>query len=274
MGQYYIIHTDASTIGVGACLLQVNSDTCNEHPIPYCSRPLTKHEKNYAVIELEALAIVFAFKQFYLYVANASITDDVTDHAPLKSLTHRSDLVGRLAKYQIIIQAYDIKIEYRAGPHFGVKKTFKALSPKYYFPHLHQSVIQIIRTCPVCQKIETPSGHIICEELGSLPIPQRPFERLHTDIVGPLPQCIYGNRFISITVCAFIKFVICTAILNQTTETVVKALINDVIAKHGIPNEIVSDRGSNYTSEVFSQISKILGISNMLTTSYYHKAKG
>ncbi|KHJ79612.1 hypothetical protein OESDEN_20737, partial [Oesophagostomum dentatum] len=111
---------------------------------------------------------------------------------------HRSDLVERLAKYQITIQAYDIKIEYRA----------------------------------VCQKIKTPSDHIIREELGSFPIPQRPFERLHTDIVGPLPQCIYGNS----------KLVICTAIPNQTTETVVKALINDVIAKHGISNEIVSDR--------------------------------
>ena len=61
---------------------------------------------------------------------------------------------------------------------------------------------------------------------------------------------------------------------NSEFDTVVKALINDVIAKHGIPNEIVSDRGSNYTSELFSQISKILGISNMLTTSYNHKANG
>ena len=82
--------------------------------------------------------------------------------------------------------------------------------------------------------------------------------------IDMIPQGIHGNRFISITVCAFSKLVICNTIPNQTTETVVKALINDVIAKHGIPNEIVSDRGSNYTSEIFSQISKILGISLLL----------
>ncbi|EYB87694.1 hypothetical protein Y032_0258g424 [Ancylostoma ceylanicum] len=139
---------------------------------------------------------------------------------------------------------------------------------------MYQDIAQIVRSCPVCQKIKTPSGHIIREELGSFPIPQRPFERLHTDIIGPLPQCINGNKFISITVCAFSKLVICTAIPNQTTDIVVKALINGVIAKHRIPNEIVSDRGSNYTSEVFSQISNTLGISNKLTTSYNHKANG
>ncbi|KAK6735716.1 hypothetical protein RB195_018756 [Necator americanus] len=136
------------------------------------------------------------------------------------------------------------------------------------------SITNFVRSCPICQKIKTPSGHIIREELGTFPIPLRPFERIHTDIIGPLPQCINGNRFISITVCAFSKLTICTPIPNQTTDIVVKALINDVIAKHGIPNEIVSDRGSNYTSEVFSQINKILGISNKLTTSYNHKANG
>ena len=41
----------------------------------------------------------------------------IADHAPLKSLMHRADLVGRLAKYQVAIQAYDIKIEYRAVKH-------------------------------------------------------------------------------------------------------------------------------------------------------------
>ncbi|EYB83074.1 hypothetical protein Y032_0343g3053 [Ancylostoma ceylanicum] len=75
-------------------------------------------------------------------------------------------------------------------------------------------------------------------------------------------------------VCAFSKLTICTPIPNQTTKIVVKALLDDVISKHGIPNEIVSDRGSNYTSEIFAQINKILGISNLLTTSYNHKANG
>ncbi|KAK6762916.1 hypothetical protein RB195_023573 [Necator americanus] len=137
-----------------------------------------------------------------------------------------------------------------------------------------KSVTKFIRSCPICEKIKTPSSHTIREELGMFPIPLRPFERIHTDIIGPLPQCINGNKFISITVSAFGKLAICTPIPNQTTDIEVKALINDVIAKYGITNKIVSDRSSNYTSEIFSQNKKILGISNKLTTSYNHKANG
>ncbi|KHJ80511.1 integrase core domain protein, partial [Oesophagostomum dentatum] len=377
IGQPYTIHTDASTTGLGACLLQENPHTRMEHPIAYCSRPLNRHEKNYSIIELEALAIVFALKHFYPYVANAPITL-ITDHAPLKSLMYRSDLVGRLAKYQIAIQAYDICIAYRpgkhnnfcdflsrypvaainaidivqipslsdikeaqqdssygslinfltgksqdppeqfintldkysmyngalyytvhkksklvvsksdqqqrivavfhdnplVGSHLGIRKTYKNVSDKYYWPRMYQTVVSYVKSCPSCQNVKTPAGNIIREELGAFPIPQRPFERVHTDIIGPLPQCIYGNRYISITVCAFSKFIVCTPMVNQTAELVVKALVNDVISKHGIPSEIVSDRGSNYTSELFLQINKTLGISNKLTTSYNHKANG
>ncbi|CAJ0602518.1 unnamed protein product [Cylicocyclus nassatus] len=376
IGKPYIIHTDASTVGLGACLLQQNPQTLNEHPIAYCSRPLNKHEKNYSIIELEALAIVFALKHFYPYVADASIRL-VTDHAPLKSPLYRSDLVGRLAKYQIMIQAYDLTIEYRPGnhnsfcdflsrypvmsidiasnsipsldtikeaqqnssfgslitfltgnaedppqqflstldkfsifngmlyytmhkrpklvvpgqelqtqivklchenpllgSHFGIRKTYKSISDKYYWPNMYQDIANYVRSCAACQKVKTPAGNIIREELGNFPIPQRPFERIHTDIIGPLPQCIDGSRFISITVCAFSKYIICTPLVNQTADLVIKALINDVISKHGIPNEIVSDRGSNYASELFVQINRTLGISNNCTTSYNHKANG
>lgn len=47
-GRPYIIHTDVSIVGLGACLLQANS-TNSEHPMAYCSRSFNKHEKNYAV---------------------------------------------------------------------------------------------------------------------------------------------------------------------------------------------------------------------------------
>lgn len=377
LGLPYVIHTDASTTGIGACLLQRKTDTGNEHPIAYGSRALNKHEKNYAIIELEALAVVFALKLFHPYVACAKITV-VTDHAPLKSLMHRSDLLGRLAKYQIAIQAHDITIQYRAGKHntfcdflsryplqsinsvapnsfptleeiretqicspyndiilyltkatsefphefeksfenfciynnclyydckgqprlvvpdeqmqtkiislfhdnpllgshHGIQKTFKTIKNKYYWPSLHDDVVTYVTTCPTCQKIKTPAGHVIRQELGKFPIPQRPFERIHTDIIGPLPQCLNGFRFISITVCAFSKFVVCTPLINQTTDLVVKALINDVISKHGIPNELITDRGSNYTSDVFAKLNLTLGITNKFTTSYNHKANG
>ena len=62
--QYYysrkpvVIQTDASTAGLGAVLMQ------EDKPVAYASRSLTKSESNYAPIELECLAIVFAMNKF------------------------------------------------------------------------------------------------------------------------------------------------------------------------------------------------------------------
>ena len=59
--------TDASMVGIGAVLSQPNNDDL-ERPVAYISRALQKHERNYAVIELETLAIVWAIKQFCHYL--------------------------------------------------------------------------------------------------------------------------------------------------------------------------------------------------------------
>ena len=55
----FVLETDASYVGLGAVLSQLQGDG-KLHPIAYASRSLDRHEKNYAVTELETLAIVWA----------------------------------------------------------------------------------------------------------------------------------------------------------------------------------------------------------------------
>lgn len=55
------IHMDASTMGIGAVILQKGDDN-QLHPIAYLSRSLTKAEKNYTISELEALTAVFTLR--------------------------------------------------------------------------------------------------------------------------------------------------------------------------------------------------------------------
>lgn len=73
------IQVDASSHGLGACLLQ------NDHPVCYASRSLTISETRYAQIEKELLAVVFACERFnqYTYGRKVSIKND---HKPLKHI--------------------------------------------------------------------------------------------------------------------------------------------------------------------------------------------
>ena len=73
-----VIQCDASDSGLGAALLQ------NGLPVAYSSRALTSAETNYAQIEKELLAIVFACEKFDQYVHGRDKVHAQSDHNPWK----------------------------------------------------------------------------------------------------------------------------------------------------------------------------------------------
>lgn len=80
----YFVHTDASGVGIGAVLTQTDGANA-EHPVAFISRTLGRSERNYAAIEWEALAVVWAVKSFRHYLLGKPFTV-ITDHAPLRWL--------------------------------------------------------------------------------------------------------------------------------------------------------------------------------------------
>nr|CAD2163108.1 unnamed protein product [Meloidogyne enterolobii] len=128
-GKPFILETDASGTAIGACLLQENAQK-EIHPIAFYSRTLNKHEKNYSVVELEALALVSALKQFRVYLEGAGTSTVITDNSALTSLFRRKDLQGRLARYQIVLQAFDVNIIYRPGKYNKVGDHLSRYPPK------------------------------------------------------------------------------------------------------------------------------------------------
>jgi transposase InsO family protein/dUTPase len=109
----FIVHTDASTQGLGAILCQINSQG-QEQPIAYVSCTLTRHEKNYTITELECLAILFAIRKFHYYLHGREF-DVVTDHSALQWLLNLKDSTGRLARWSLKLQCYNFVVKHRAG---------------------------------------------------------------------------------------------------------------------------------------------------------------
>ena len=108
----YMIMTDASGIAVGHVLAQIHEQL--EKVIAYGGRSLRKHEKNYTVTEQEFLAIVYAIAVCDCYIRYVPCTI-YTDHVALKGLINTSEPKGRLARWIIALQTYQLTIKYKAG---------------------------------------------------------------------------------------------------------------------------------------------------------------
>ena len=79
-----VVHCDASKYGVGAVISHVMRGG-EERPVAFASRTLNAAERNYATIEKEGLALVFAVKKFHQFLFGNRFTL-VTDHKPLLGL--------------------------------------------------------------------------------------------------------------------------------------------------------------------------------------------
>ena len=112
----FTVATDASGSALGAVLSQEVEG--EERVIAFWSRQLNKAERNYSTIEREALAVVAAIKEFFPYLYGRAFTL-FTDHNPLTSLRGLKDTGGRLTRWLLYLQQFDITIKYRAGRNNG-----------------------------------------------------------------------------------------------------------------------------------------------------------
>lgn len=112
--QRFIIDTDASDIGIGAVLSQIDKDG-RERPVMFASRKLSTAELKWPVRDKEALAIIYALDTFRAYVLGSRIPTLVrTDHHSLQWMQDAK--TGRIARWATVLAEYEpFEIKYRTG---------------------------------------------------------------------------------------------------------------------------------------------------------------
>jgi transposase InsO family protein len=159
--------------------------------------------------------------------------------------------------------------------HMGVKKTTSALT-RVFFPRLRQTVDAYVRGCAACQRAKARHGRKK-GELMPLPIPGTPWTDISLDFVGGLPE-VYGKNGILTIVDRRSKEVRAVPMRltdgESNAEAVVDALLEHVYQYTGPFFSIVSDRGTQFTSRLFRDITERLGVSLRMSTAYHPETDG
>ena len=111
-GEPFLLYTDASNTGVGACLLQDQDGV--PRVIAYVSTTFNIHELKYSVLDKELTAIRWAVKRLKPFLWGHRVVI-CCDHKPLSYLQSRKHLDTRLARMLEELGEYDFEIRYIPG---------------------------------------------------------------------------------------------------------------------------------------------------------------
>ena len=155
--------------------------------------------------------------------------------------------------------------------HKGPWPTQRAVSQRFVWHGLKKDITRWCKTCQNCQASKI-NRHTRAPLQSCLP-PDRRFGSIHVDIVGPLPES-EGMKYLFTVVDRFTRWPEAIPIPNIEAETCAKALIWHWISRFGVPNDITSDRGTQFTGSLWRQLTDLLGIKPEKTTSYHPQANG
>jgi len=356
------IYCDASDTGIGSILCQLQdphgTGRDEEVTIAYNSKHLSDRERKYSTVEKELFSIVHAVTVYRPYIYGQKFLI-YSDHRPLSYLYSKKEPAGRLGRWALKLQEYQMEVVYKPGKdqkadclsrvpvstiqavfstldtwvkaqrndnfgkkiindinsngnkkrfkilsngllatidervyvpkefrtevlylnhdhklaaHLGIAKTLAKIVKRFYWPGLYTDVSAHVNTCIVCAK-HKPQGTSRAP-LQPIPVVERVWEMVSMDILGPLPITARNNQYALLHIDFATRYVVGSAMVDQTAKTVAKHFVNDVILIFGCPERILSDQGRQFMSDFFRNTCSLCNIDQLRTTSYHPMGNG
>ena len=163
--------------------------------------------------------------------------------------------------------------------HPGIRSTVRLIKDRYFWPNIEKNIKQWTRECQSCQssKVQRHTR----SEVTPFSIPCNRFEAVHIDIVGQLPPSTPTNdtytsscRYLLTCIDRATRWIEATPIPTIDAPTIARAFLETWVSRFGVPLFVFTDRGSQFESELFSELSSVIGFHRLRTSSYHPQSNG
>ena len=193
-----------------------------------------------------------------------SLLDNILHH---ESPTHTCVVIPKGLQKELIEEAHGGLF---AG-HFSERKVYDRLRRYAWWYGMRADIRRYCCGCLVCA---TRKGSRKTFKPPLTPIPVGgPFHRVAVDILQ-LPQTINGNSYVAVFMDYLTKWPEAFAIADQTAETIARLFVEQIVCRHGIPEQLLSDRGANFLSSLMQEVCKLLGVKKLNTSGYHPQTDG
>ena len=167
-----------------------------------------------------------------------------------------------------------ILAEYHSGKmagHFSGVRLYTAISRQWWWRTMYKDAIEFSRNCGECATV-TRVGRRHRPPLHPIPV-QRPFQILGVDIME-LPVTEQGNRYVIVFQDFLTKWPLLFPAPDQKAIRNGRLVAEEIVPLFGVPDALLSDRGASLLAHVMQDVSGLLGVTKLNTTSYHPQCDG
>ncbi|GKC14919.1 putative reverse transcriptase domain-containing protein [Tanacetum coccineum] len=158
--------------------------------------------------------------------------------------------------------------------HPGADKMYHDMKMLYWWPNMKADIATYVSKCLTCAKVKAehqrPSGLLVQPD-----IPEWKWKNIIMDFITKLPKTAAVFDSIWVIVDRLTKFAHFLSMREtDSIEKLTRLYMKEIVARHGIPVSIISDRDSHFTSRVWQSLHKALGTQLNLSTAYHPQTDG
>jgi len=157
--------------------------------------------------------------------------------------------------------------------HGGTAKTTELVQRKYYWPKMRETIKQYVKSCDICQLTKVVR-HVPYGLMKPNEAPNRPLKSISMDFITELPPSAGADAVVIVIdrLTKMAHFIPCTK--NMQSKQFQEPFIRETFRPQGIPRDIITDRGSIFTSDVWKATTRKLGIERRLSSACHLQTDG